>query len=431
MTTSEAHGTAVRTQPCPECGEGVPVDPRFGSWCAVCDWNVDPGAPEPEPGRIEGLRRRLADRHGRQLLDEMRDGADVRPRRDASSVLAYAIALTVHGFTLALAVAGVLLVVLGWSTVSQPVVGVVLILLAVGMRPRFGKLPDDAPVLHRADAPRLFALIDEVAAAVGTAGVQAVVIGPEVNASVGAVGVRQRRVLYLGLGLWEILTPRQRVALLGHELGHYAHGDLRHAKIVGTALKSLTLWCYVLTPTPPSGLFERVANAVQWVLRAAVGGVLILLDRTTMRASQRAEYLADRAAARAGSTTAVVELMDRLLISDTVNVELRRESVAAHSGIGGERSRREAWQGLWERLATHMESVPLREYERLRRAAALRGHSVDSTHPPTHLRRQCVAEGENFPARVVLDDAATTAIAAELTDARNRMARNVIRDYAG
>jgi hypothetical protein len=35
------------------------------------------------------------------------------------------------------------------------------------------------------------------------------------------------------------------VALLGHELGHYAGGDLRHAKIVGSALRSLGLWGHV------------------------------------------------------------------------------------------------------------------------------------------------------------------------------------------
>jgi hypothetical protein len=35
-------------------------------------------------------------------------------------------------------------------------------------------------------------------------------------------------------------------------------------------------------------------------------------------------------------------------------------------------------------------SIPAHEYERLRRVGARRGHSVDSTHPPTHLRRTCL-----------------------------------------
>ncbi|MFD5074273.1 M48 family metallopeptidase [Streptomyces sp. NPDC058371] len=406
------------------------MDPRFGAWCAECGWNVDPGTAEPEPGRIDALRRRLARRHGQQLLAEMTKDEAAPPRRDASSVLAHTLALAVHGSTVALAVGGALLVVLGWSTVSQPVIGVVLILLAIALRPRFASLPDNAPVLHKTDAPRLFALVDEVAAAVGTTGVHAVVIGPESNASVGLVGVRQRRVLYLGLALWEVLTPQQRVALLGHELGHYAHGDLRHAKIVGSALRSLALWCYVLAPAQSPTFLERLANVLLLLPRALAHGVLMLLDRLTMQASQRAEYLADRAAARVGSTEAATELLDRLLLLDSVDMELRRESVLAQTGIGG-RSRSDAGQGLWERLADHVGSVPEREYERLRRASTARGHSVDATHPPTHARRQCVSEGKHRPALVRFDDNALTEVAAELAAPRKRVAHQVIRDYAG
>jgi Zn-dependent protease with chaperone function len=421
---------AERTQACPECGVDVPVNPRFGAWCAECGWNVDPGASEPPAGRIEARRRRLAERHGRQLLDEMRRGGAEEPGRDLPGTLALAISTVVNGITVALAVAGVLLVVLGWSTVVQPLVGAVLIVLAVVLRPRFASLPDNEPVLQRADAPRLFALIDEVAAAVGTTGVHAVVIGPDANASVTLVGIRQRRVLYLGLGLWEILSPQQRLALLGHELGHYAHGDLRRAKNVGSALRSLALWCYMLAPEPSPTFLERFANLLLAPPRWAARGLLALLDGLTMRTSQRAEYLADRAAARIASSETAVELLDLLLVTDAVDIELRRESVLAQTGIGG-RSRRDAWDGLWERLAAHVGSVPEREYERLRRVSALRGHSVDSTHPPTHARRQCVSEGEPRPALLTLDDDTSAAIATELAAARKRVAQQVIRDFAG
>ncbi|MFE5211097.1 hypothetical protein [Streptomyces sp. NPDC056600] len=50
-------------------------------------------------------------------------------------------------------------------------------------------------------------------------------------------------------------------------------------------------------------------------------------------------------------------------------------------------------EGLWERLAEEIASVPDHEIERLRRARARQGHTVDSTHPPTHLRRRCLALG--------------------------------------
>ncbi|WP_411085103.1 hypothetical protein [Streptomyces sp. 061-3] len=157
-------------QPCPECGTEIRTDPGFVVWCAACDWNMDPGEPEETPGRLERLRRRLARQHGEKLLTEVTAGEPLRPRRDGASVLAYTIALAVHGATAALGVTGMLLVVLGWGS-ALPLVGAVLPGIAWHLRPRFEQLPDDEPVLHRADAPQLFAEV------VGTAGVQAVDIG--------------------------------------------------------------------------------------------------------------------------------------------------------------------------------------------------------------------------------------------------------------
>ncbi|MEU1078569.1 MULTISPECIES: M48 family metalloprotease [unclassified Streptomyces] len=235
--------------------------------------------------------------------------------------------------------------------------------------------------------------------------------------------------LHLGLGLWEVLTPRQRVALLGHELGHYANGDTRHGHVLHSALRSLALWVYFLAPTPNPGLAERFANYLMAVPRWAVYGVLVLLDHLTLRATQRAEYLADQAAARAGSTEAAVELLDRLLVTDSVRLELRRESVTAQSKGRADGAREAAERGLWDRLAERIAAVPEHEYERLRRAGALRGHAVDSTHPPTHLRRRRLVEAPvPHPAAVRPAVDCTAAVDAELAGARSRVARKVIRD---
>ncbi|MET9962916.1 M48 family metallopeptidase [Streptomyces sp. NPDC006326] len=411
------------------------VSERYVAWCAACDWNVDPGAPDPAPGRIAAVQQRLCQAYGQQLAAEMENGGGESgsARRDVSSVLAFALALLVHAVTLALVVTGLLLVVLGWSTGVQPAVGAVLLLVAVVLRPRVGRLPKDAPVLHRADAPRLFGLIDEVAGVVGTAGVQAVVVAPAANAAVTTYGLRQRRVMYLGLGLWEILSPQERVALLGHELGHFAHGDVRRGFVTAGALRALDTWFHALAPVRPHRLLDRFVNATTFVPRWAVFGLLVLLDHLTLRESQRGEYLADVSAARAGSTGAAVGLMDRLLVSSSVGPELRRESVAAQmsGGRAGREARDRAEHGLWERLAAHMAAVPDHEYERLRRVAQRRGHSVDTTHPPTHLRRHCAATGGPHPAQVVYDEDLAAGVAAELAPARAALARRVIRDFAG
>ncbi|MFE5969989.1 M48 family metalloprotease [Streptomyces sp. NPDC056463] len=411
----------------------LPGDGTYVQWCASCDWNVDPGAPDPEPGRIAAARRRLAHRYGQELAREM-EGAEVaRPGRDAAAVLALTLSMLVHGLTVVLAVAGVMLVVLGWDTGALPVVGALLLAVAVVLRPRFGRLPKDAWSMNRADAPKLFALIDEVGAVAGTTGVDTVVVDAGANAAVTTYGPRRRRVLYLGLGLWEMLGPQERVALLGHELGHFAHGDIRHGAVTNGALRSLHLWLYFLAPSEPEGLMDRFVNAVTFLPRCLVLGAVTVLDLLTLRASQRAEYLADASAARAGSTEAAVALMDRLLLCRSAEGELRREAVAAQmrGGAAGRETRALAEQDLWGRLADRMGAIPAHEYERLRRVSARRGHSVDDTHPPTHLRRRCVATGGPHPAEVVCGDERLAALADELAPARSALARRVIRDYTG
>ncbi|AWW43231.1 MULTISPECIES: M48 family metallopeptidase [Streptomyces] len=417
-----------KSQACPECGTEILVDSRFVAWCAACDWNVDPEPPEPQRDRLERVRRALARRHGEKLLAEVTDGGSLRARRDASSLLAFGIALTVHGVTVALALGGVWWLVRGWGGLGT-VGGPLMLMFAWALRPRAVRMPTEDAVLRRDDAPELYALVDEVAQVVGTRGVDRVAVDAELNASVMVQGVRGQRVLTLGIPLWEILTPQQRVALLGHELAHYSNGDTRHSLVVSTAYHSLTTWRYFFLPIPNPSMVEMVTNLLYVVPQLFLHGVLTLLDHLTLRATQRAEYLADREAARAASTEAAVALMDRLLVTASARGALRRE--ANRAALGGPRGARRAEAGaeqIWELLTAHMASIPPYEYERQRRVGARRGHSVDSTHPPTHLRRSCLLVGPSAPAAVVTDEERERRIAAELAGARTAVARRIVRD---
>ncbi|MFB7516686.1 M48 family metalloprotease [Streptomyces sp. NPDC056144] len=436
VTTDVAQGAGRQ---CPECGTALTGGGRFVAWCASCDWNVAPEEEGDGPaGRIERIRRTLARRHGEQLFHDLGagdnggtglGGSTGKPPRDVSGMLAAALAVGVHGVTLALFAGGLWLAVTGWGKGVQPVLAAFLLLLGFLLRPRFARLAkveDRLPVLRRGDAPRLFALLDEVATSAGTTGVRAVVIDADANASVTTYGIRQDRVLRLGLGLWQTLSPQERIALLGHEFGHYAHGDTRHSLVVGNAFRSLSTWRYALAPEHADSLMGHFVNLMTALPRLFVEGVLVLLDHLTLRASQRAEYLADTTAAHAGGSEAAARLMDRLLVADSVMAELQREAVAARTRIGGRRGDDPA-EGLWERLTAHAASVPENEYERLRRVAELRGHSVDSTHPPTHLRHRRLAGGEPREAGIVLDAARAAEIDTELAEARRVIAREVVR----
>ncbi|MEU0603114.1 M48 family metalloprotease [Streptomyces sp. NPDC006393] len=420
-----------KSQSCPECGAEIHADGRFVSWCGACDWNVDPEGPHQEGDRLDRARRALARRHGEKLLGEVTAGGSLRARRDTFSLLAFAMALAVHGVTVALVVGGAWWLVRGWGGAGM-VPGLLLLAVAWPLRPRGARLPEAGPVLHRDEAPELFALVDEVARVVGTRGVDRIWVDAEVNASVMAYGVRGRRLLTLGLPLWEILTPQQRVALLGHELAHYSNGDTRHGPVLSTAYRSLTTWHYYFCPTADPSVAEMVVNLLFAVPRLFLKGVLTLLDHLTLQATQRAEYLADREAARAASTEAAVGLMDRLLVADSVAVALRREvSRAALVGTRGARTSEAEPAEIWDRLRAHMASIPDHEYERQRRVGVRRGHSVDATHPPTHLRRACLLAGPSAPAVVATDDDRERLITAELAGARTTVARRIVREGFG
>ncbi|GGY49061.1 hypothetical protein GCM10010363_32480 [Streptomyces omiyaensis] len=417
---------------CPDCGTALTGGGAYVAWCAGCGWNTDPGAAEEPTGRIEQARRRLARRYGEQLFADLtaaggRDGATGRTGRSGSALLATGLALAVHGITLALLAGGIAMIVAGEGLV--PFLGAVPLVVALVLRPRFGSLRKetaDRPVLRRPDAPELFALLDEVAGAVGTTGVAAVVVDADVNASVHTCGVRQRRVLTVGLGLWEALAPQERIALLGHEFGHYAHHDTRHLLLVSHAFRSLDTWAYALAPQPSASLLDDLVNLSTALPRLAVEGVTTLLDHLTLRGSQRSEYLADEAAARVGGSKAAAGVTDRLLCAEILVGSLRRETIAARTRRNGSRHE-DAVEGLWRRHAERAAAVPASEYERLRRVGELRGHSVDSTHPPTHLRHRLLSGGEEHAPRVELDAERAARVDAEFDEVRRLVARELLR----
>ncbi|MFF7333919.1 M48 family metallopeptidase [Streptomyces sp. NPDC008150] len=421
-------GEVVRN--CPQCGAGIRADARFTAWCAACDWNVDPVGPaEQRPGRMEKVRRALARRHGESLFAEALAGGTLRPGRDASLALAHAIALAVHGVTLALAALG------GWLVVSHPwgVVGpgfgVLLLALAWVLRPRRARWPTDRPVLGRAEAPELFALIDAVADAVGSRGVDAVALGPEFNAGIGTLGVRGRRVLFLGVPLWEATTPQQRIAVLSHELGFHKKGNARH-RLPASAFHTLLVWRGHLLPDgEPSDWLEVLQNLVCLVPCLFVHGVLVTLRHLTVRDVQRAVYFGDRESARVASTEAAAQLLGLVLVAGSLTGFLHRETNrAALRGPGAAREAETRSDELWEAFVAHTASVPEHEYERCRRVELRRGHSLDLTHPSAALRQELLLRSGPLRAVVVADDGRHRLIAAELAGARRTIGRRILSE---
>ncbi|WP_437108200.1 M48 family metallopeptidase [Streptomyces sp. enrichment culture] len=343
-----------------------------------------------------------------------------------------AVSALVHLVTGGLAVGGALLAVLGWETIVQPVLGLLLVSLAAQLRPRLGKV-DEEHFLRRADAPRVFALLDDIAEAVGTRGFDAVRLTPGFAISAVPYGLRGRR-LDVGLALWKTLTPQQRVACLARALGHFATGDVRHRLTVRTALSLLdgpaapsgdpdALREQALAVSPVSRRADDMAQAAgrfrvdsalsrwgvrltAWPLKQAAR----LAQRLAAPVAEEAEHRSDALAARVASTEAAVRARERLALAGAVEAELRRMAVEARTF-----GRRNAAQGLWRQLAAYAADLPggavLRETERV--------------------RITLLDEADRCPPLVTLDPTAAEAVDRELEPAERAVAERFVHDGAG
>jgi len=250
-------------------------------------------------------------------------------------VAAVVLALLVHATTVFLVAMGVLVLFAPTWWVFRVLAAGILIGLAWEVRPRLGSAPDagDKHLLSRQEAPAAWTLIDRIAATIGARPPRWLLLSPQVNASYSRPGLGSGAVLTLGVPLWVALSCEERLALLGHELGHDRNGDLREGRLAWTAANTLSQWAGVLPifdvwRTAPT--LEGRAGAIRTTRfgsRLVVALVLLPLTVTIgvvggclrgrlSRSGQRAEYLADDIGAQLAGTPAMLSVLDVLLVAD-------------------------------------------------------------------------------------------------------------------
>jgi Zn-dependent protease with chaperone function len=425
-----SHGTEqIATQTCPQCGEPLLTSPNFAAWCSACEWNL--GQPAEERKGI--FRSRIDKWSARQVENLFRQVSGSRVKRPGWG-LARVVSYTIAGCVDLLCPA--LLAVGAWLLVTMPNVVTVMLailafLLGLELRPRLGSWRKQRDVKYRKDAPELFGLLDQIAAGVGAKRVHGLIVNASWNASYQAVGWRRRRVVTLGLPLWDALSPDQRVAVLGHEFAHGVNGDARHGAIVGASLGTLVRLQSMLRPgrrtlggtrratvSEMVALSEMVARIMQALLCSIVGGVLNVQYLVSRRASQRAEYLADALAARVASPTSTADMLDILLTGD-----------GTYSFVVERRRFTNRDTDFWTQLRSALADIPEGEKERRRRRGARERLRLTDTHPPVHLRVKVLRGLPAGEPLVSVSAAQADKIRAELEPDYARVAR-VIDDAA-
>jgi len=261
-------------------------------------------------------------------------------------------------------------------------------------------------VLGREQLPHTYQLLDQITAAVGTKPIDGVVLGREVNAGYGRYGWRRRRIVTLGVPLVLALDPAERVALLGHEIGHAVNGDVGRSVVLGGAHGALiSLWSVVepdsILPAPTEGLVGFLAipfRLIQLGIARAILGLALLQLLLCYRTSQRAEFHADAIGARIAGTRGSAAALARLHASGPASQLgwLAGASDPVHV------------------IADRVRLTSAREIERLRRLEAIGGSRLDMTHPPTVDRERVIAALPVQPGSIVLTAGESAAIDREL-----------------
>lgn len=286
-----------------------------------------------------------------------------------------------HGFTLLLFLLGLFLTIWFWPAILVEIIGLFLILLAWYVRPKMPKMVAVGKITRPA-FPALYEMTDKVTQALNTSKVEAIFIDTSFNASISQVGWRRKKKLTLGLPLFSTLNDDERLALLGHEIGHCVNGDPNRTLFIGTAIAFLVAWYPLLLPAPSSlykpGLLVLLTRPILNLLLRALAQVVKLLvkllSNLNWRDSQRAEYLADALGASIGGSSAMLSMLEKLHYHDSFSLTLHKVALSKTK------------LDLFEEYRLYLKEVPERELERIRRVEQLNTSRLDSTHPPTGYR---------------------------------------------
>ncbi|SDD04783.1 M48 family metalloprotease [Nocardioides lianchengensis] len=318
-----------------------------------------------------------------------------------AAIIALALATVVHLSVLTLLAGGVGLVVAGDNLV-QRLAGIVLLLpvLLLVRRPH----RDGADEVTPEAAPVLTDLVAEVAGALGTRPPTYLGIDEDTNAYARRSGLRTRT-LVLGAPLWVALGPQARIALLGHELGHFARRDVVHGRYVGTALATLQTWADASSPGEERasnlGHTPIIATVALWPMRMASTGSLRVLGWVNSAASRRAELLADLESAVVAGTPATIEVLELMLAADVIDRAANRAAVDPRR------------PDLAVEIRARVTALDERDHAEALLASGERS-GIDRTHPPTGERLRLQRSLPPSPGTIVLDAERVAAIDGEL-----------------
>jgi len=219
---------------------------------------------------------------------------------------ALALLLMVSFYALALGLAAFLLWMPYEAYANNVRLPIKLVLICIGFAaaivwavlPRIDRFVAPGPAITAADAPELFAALNEVAKTTGQAMPADVYLVNDVNAFVaqrgGVMGLGSRRVMGIGLPLMQAVTVQELKAILAHEFGHYHSGDV-----------AIGPWIHKTRAAIARTIEQLSGNHLQKIF-VAYGNMFM---RVTHAVSRRQEFIADEVAANAAGAAVMASAL--------------------------------------------------------------------------------------------------------------------------
>jgi heat shock protein HtpX len=405
---------------CPSCGADMGWDEEYIVWCEACEYNINPSHKEEYVKKLDLIYEKLGRRFGESMLQQVSERQSLRPGFSFARLVAYVLATAVHMVSLLFLVSSIYFITQWQESIWFAVLGLFLLALSWVTRPRFGKLDVSERIVDREELPELYYVVDKLCETAGVLPIDGIIIDHWFNASVRNVGVRGKRILTIGLPLFTILPKDERMALLGHEIGHFANNDVARSVFVGGAIDTLATWHDLLDVDHVDeieGIFGIISGFFMKGLALIPYGLYMLIIHLLWQDKQRAEYFADLVGAELSGTKSSIHLMEKILFDQIFYHVVRKAAVTNNSS------------SLLDDFRKRIEELPSKEYRRLKRVSELELSKLNYTHPPNAYRIQFLNKQNHHSSRNSLTVEQNKKIDRELAKYEERVQDTLVGEY--
>ncbi|MEK7066245.1 MAG: M48 family metallopeptidase, partial [Patescibacteria group bacterium] len=153
-------------------------------------------------------------------------------------IIAYIASFFIIILNFSFLIIGIYLLFLNWGGISNYLLSFVFLAIFWLSKPSLRKIPKD-DFLSKDNFPELYNLVNQVCNELKTTNVEGIILNEDFNASISEYGFSRKKVLRIGLPLWNVLNEEEKLDLLGHEISHCTNKDPSRRIVIGTAIDIL------------------------------------------------------------------------------------------------------------------------------------------------------------------------------------------------